>query len=82
MSPKKKSPWITYNGVDIGDSQLCIEFLMKEFNVDLSAHLSALEKSQARAYLKLVEESLRWLESFDLTEESHWRSLVEFVFLS
>ena len=60
MSPKKKSPWITYNGVDIGDSQLCIEFLMKEFNVDLSAHLSALEKSQARAYLKLIEESMRW----------------------
>ena len=60
MSPKKKSPWITYNGVDMGDSQLCIEFLMKEFNVDLSSHLSPLEKSQARAYLKLNEESMRW----------------------
>ena len=60
MSSKGKSPWLTYNGKDIADSQMCIEFLMKEFNVDFNTHLSPLEKSQARAYFKLVEESMRW----------------------
>lgn len=27
--PKGKSPWISYNGENIGDSQLIIEFLAK-----------------------------------------------------
>lgn len=59
-SSKGKIPWITYNGVDIADSQFCIEFLMYEFGVDLSAHLKPYEKSVVRAFLKLSEESLRW----------------------
>ena len=30
-----KSPWITINGQDIADSQLAMEFLAKQFNIDL-----------------------------------------------
>jgi glutathione S-transferase len=44
----------------MGDSQLIIEFLIKQFDKDLSAHLTQIEKSTARAYLKLNEESTRW----------------------
>lgn len=59
-SPKGKIPWITYNGVDVSDSQFCIEFLMKKLDKDLSSHLSPIERSIARAFLKLNEESARW----------------------
>ena len=59
-SPKGKIPWITLNGVDVADSQFCIEFLMKHFDKDLSKDLSPLERAIARAFLKLTEESLRW----------------------
>ena len=59
-SPKGKIPWISFNNEDISDSQFCIEFLMKKYDKDLSSHLSPIEKSIARAFLKLNEESLRW----------------------
>ena len=61
LSPKGKIPWITLNGEDISDSQFCIEFLMKKFDKDLSSHLSLVEKGIARAFLKMAEESMRWL---------------------
>ena len=60
MSPKGKVPWIEFNGVVVSDSQFCIDFLIKQFNKDLSAHLTPVEKSIARAFLKLNEESARW----------------------
>lgn len=59
-SAKGKVPWITYNGIDVSDSQFCIEFLIEKLDKDLSAHLSPYEKSIARAFLKLNEESTRW----------------------
>ena len=61
LSAKGKMPWITYNNNDISDSQICIEFLMKEFNKDLSNHLILSQRAIARAFLKMTEESLRWL---------------------
>ena len=39
-SPKGKSPWIIYNGQAIGDSALIIDFLTREFKVQLDAHLT------------------------------------------
>ena len=59
-SPKGKIPWITYNGEHISDSQFCIDYLIKKFDKDLSEHLTPEEKSLARAFLKLTEESIRW----------------------
>ena len=60
MSSKGKFPWITYNGVEVADSQFCIEYLNKEFSVDLNENLSSLERSTARAFQMLVEENLYW----------------------
>lgn len=60
LSPKGKVPWITLNDTTVSDSQFCIEFLIKKFDKDLSAHLTPVEKSIARAFLKMNEESARW----------------------
>ncbi len=53
-------PWITYNGQEVSDSQFCIEWLTKKFGKDLSDHLNKYEKSIARGFLKLLEESFKW----------------------
>ncbi|XP_070540923.1 failed axon connections homolog [Ptychodera flava] len=60
MSPKKKTPWITFNGVVISDSSFIIEFLNDKFNVDLNKHLSPSQRATARAFQKMVEEELYW----------------------
>ena len=39
-SPKGKVPWITLNGVDVSDSQFCIEFLSQNYGKDLSDGLT------------------------------------------
>jgi glutathione S-transferase len=59
-SPKGLMPWITYNGENVGDSYFCIEYLSSKLGKDLSANFSDADKSLARAYYFLVEESLRW----------------------
>ena len=60
MSPKGKCPWITYNDVDVADSQFCIEFLNKEFSVDMNAKLSGEDRAVALAFRKLIEDDLFW----------------------
>ena len=59
-SPKGKVPWIEYNSIEMGDSQLIIEFLNKEFNVDLNKHLTAKERATAWAIQKWLEEFTYW----------------------
>jgi hypothetical protein len=59
-SPKGKMPWMTVNGQVVADSYFCINYLKEHFKVDLSAHLTPVERAQARSFLKLAEESLRW----------------------
>ena len=60
MSSKKKTPFITFNGMEIADSQFCIEYLNDKFNMDLNKHLSDEERSIARAFQKMAEENLYW----------------------
>jgi hypothetical protein len=38
-----------------------MEYLIKKFDKDLSKDLTPLEKSMARAFMKLAEESSRWV---------------------
>jgi len=44
----------------VSDSFFCIEYLTKTLGKDLSDHLNLVEKSIARAFFKLTEESLHW----------------------
>lgn len=60
MGPKGKSPWITLNGVEVSDSQLCMEQLARRFHKDCSSHLSAGEQAIARAFQITAEEHLYW----------------------
>ena len=60
MSSKKKTPWITYNGEDVADSQICTEYLTSMFGKDLNEHLTPKQRAAARAYQKMTEESLYW----------------------
>ena len=52
--------WIEYNGTTVDDSEFCIEFLNKEFNVDLNKHLTPEQKGIGRAIQKMVEENFYW----------------------
>lgn len=58
--PKGKIPWIEYNGVTMGDSQLIIEYLEKEFKVSLNSHLTPEERALAWAIQKWLEEWTYW----------------------
>lgn len=60
MGPKGKTPWISYKSVKMGDSQLIIEFLTKEFDVNLNANLTSEQLSTARAYRVMIEDHLYW----------------------
>ena len=60
MSAKGKTPWMTYNGEDVADSQFCIEYLKDKLGISLDKHLSAEERAIARAFQKMVEENLYW----------------------
>ena len=52
--PTNKIPWIEYNGVTMGDSQLIIQYLNKELNNDLNKHLSPKDKAAAWAIQKMA----------------------------
>ena len=60
MGPKGKTPWMTMNGIDTADSQICLELLAKHFSKDLSSHLSEEERATARAFHMLIEDHLYW----------------------
>jgi hypothetical protein len=60
----KKLPRISYNGQEFGDPQSSMEFLMKTFDSNLSSHLNSYEKSVARAFVRLNEQSMRWLVNY------------------
>lgn len=60
MSSKGKTPWITYNGMDIADSQFCIDYLNKKLGVDMNDKLTSEQKAIARAFQKMTEENLYW----------------------
>ena len=45
---------------EVGDSQFCIEFLSRQYNVNLNEHLTKEQVAIARAFVKMAEESLNW----------------------
>ena len=59
-SKKGKMPWIEFNGQDIADSNFCVRFLQKEFQVDVDSHLSATERAIGHSILTMLEENTYW----------------------
>ena len=75
----QKSPWITYNGQDVPDSQLAIEFLMKKLGKDLNSHLGPKEKAIAKAFRALMEDHLYWIIVYDRYVEHQGKHLKTFM---
>ncbi|XP_062591143.1 failed axon connections homolog isoform X2 [Saccostrea cucullata] len=66
LGPKGKVPWMEYNGKAMGDSQLCMEYLTEELNVDIDDHLSTTERAIGTSFQRMVDEHTYWLMV-------HWR---------
>ena len=60
FSKKGKKPWIEFNGQEIADSNFCVQFLKREFKVDIDSHLSASEKAIAHSVRTMLEENTYW----------------------
>ncbi|KAJ3108044.1 hypothetical protein HDU96_007696 [Phlyctochytrium bullatum] len=58
MSSQGKKPYITYNGEEIADSQVCIRWIAQTFKVDLDDVLSPPTKSAAEAFRSMLEDGL------------------------
>lgn len=65
MSSKGKTPWMTFRGKDMADSQLCMDHLAETLNKDLSAHLSAEEKAISRGLRAILEDNLYFCAVMD-----------------
>jgi glutathione S-transferase len=59
-SPKGKLPFIIDGDKTIADSEFIIDYLQKNYHVDLDKHLSAEEKSMGYLFGKTLDESLYW----------------------
>ena len=83
LGPKGKSPWITFNGRDIADSQLDMEHLSTQLDKDLDAHLTPEEAAVARALQVTLDERFIWcivLDRFRDGSGQHFLSLFEDFF--
>ena len=59
MSTKGKTPWMTFNGMDIADSQMCIEHLCEKLeSADIDRNLSEEQKAISRATRIMFEVTL------------------------
>ncbi|KAJ6640049.1 Failed axon connections like [Pseudolycoriella hygida] len=56
---KGKTPWITFNGKHIADSQIIMEFLTKKFDVKLGNY-SDVDRAYGRAVRVMIDEHLYW----------------------
>lgn len=81
-APKGKMPYIEDQGKVIADSGLIIEYLKKTYGDKLDAHLNPLEKSQAVAFTRLMEEDLYWCAVHSRWIDDHNWEIVKQAFFS
>jgi len=59
--PKRKTPWISYKSVHMGDSNLIINYLNKEFNIDFNkGKYSKSELAVGRGIQSIFEDHYFW----------------------
>ena len=75
----QKSPWITFNGQDVPDSQLSIEFLMKKCDCKELNNLGPKEKAISKAFRALMEDHLYWIIVYDRYVEHQGKHLKTFM---
>lgn len=59
-APKGKLPWIDDDGTAVADSGLIVEYLQRKFGDPLDGDLTPLQRAQALAITRLLEEHLYW----------------------
>ncbi|XP_078325126.1 failed axon connections homolog [Crassostrea virginica] len=59
-SSKGKLTWIEYNGEEVADSEFCMQYVNRKFNVDLDKDFSEEDQAAARAIQRMVDEHLYW----------------------
>ena len=59
-APKGKLPWIDDDGIAVADSGLIIDYLKRKFGDPLDRDLTDLQRAQALAITRLLEEHLYW----------------------
>jgi len=59
-APKGKLPWIDDDGTTVADSGLIIDYLKRKFGDPLDSDLTVLQRAQALAITRLLEEHLYW----------------------
>nr|CDJ87805.1 Outer mitochondrial membrane transport complex protein domain containing protein [Haemonchus contortus] len=73
MSSKGQIPFVEVNGRQVADSNFIIDHLIEEFNKkSIDDRLTPMEKSYARAYHALVEDSLRWVMMYQRGRDNKW----------
>ena len=60
QSSKGKTPWMTLDGVDVADSQLCIKYLKNKLNLDVNSKLTKEQQGVSQAIQVMVDEHLYW----------------------
>jgi glutathione S-transferase len=63
-SPKGKMPYIKDGDLTLGDTTFIIEYLKKQYQIDIDSHLNELEKSQSLAFQRLLEENLFYIHAY------------------
>jgi glutathione S-transferase len=64
--PKGKNPWIEFRGERIGDTEIIIERLGREFGIDLDAGLPAAQAALAHAWRRSFEEHFHQVFEWEL----------------
>ncbi|KAK5980518.1 hypothetical protein GCK32_007728 [Trichostrongylus colubriformis] len=73
MSNKGQIPFVEVNGRQVADSNFIIDHLIEEFHKkNIDDRLTPMEKSYARAYHALVEDSLRWVWMYQRGRDNKW----------
>ena len=66
---KGRSPWINFNGQELTDSQLILEYLSRYFEKDLDGRLDDTDRAIARMTRVMVEERYYWCGALERYRE-------------
>ncbi|KAE9418629.1 hypothetical protein Angca_008814 [Angiostrongylus cantonensis] len=73
MSTKGQIPFVEVNGRQVADSNFIIDHLIEEFHKkNIDDRLTPIDKSYARAFHALVEDSLRWALIYQRARDNKW----------
>lgn len=80
-APKGKLPYIVDDGVKIADSGLIVTYLQQKYPNQLDANLSPLQRAEAVAIQRLLEEHLYWIVLYSRwIDPSNWQIMRATVF--